>query len=282
MALGAHSIQARQTSESMDSIFAALAEAERKGNAVALATVVHVTGSVPRHEGAKMLVYLDGSTLGTIGGGEMESRVCAEALAALDERKPRTVHYQLSDPSDGDPGVCGGSAEIFIEPIRPSVTLLVVGAGHVGRAVVQLGKQLGFFVVVADDRSELCTPEMLPGADLYLVCAMSAIPERMRLDTQTYVVLATRNVDVDVEGLPALLAEPSAYIGVIGSRRRWLTTTEALAQRGVPRDAIARVRSPIGLELHAETPEEIAVSILAEVIMVRRGGTGESMGVPAR
>jgi xanthine dehydrogenase accessory factor len=271
-----------RSSESMDSIFAALAEAERKGNAVALATVVRVTGSVPRHEGAKMLIYPDGSTLGTVGGGEMESRVCAEAQSALAERTPRSVHYQLSDPSDGDPGVCGGSAEIFIEPIRPAVTLLVVGAGHVGKAVVQLGKQLGFFVVASDDRTELCTPQELPGADLYLACAMRDIPARIDLDAQTYIVLATRNVDVDVEGLPALLAEPSAYVGVIGSRRRWLTTAEALARRGIPGEAIARVRSPVGLELRAETPEEIAVSILAEVIMVRRGGTGESMGVPGR
>jgi xanthine dehydrogenase accessory factor len=146
----------------MDSIFSALAEAERNGIAVALATVVRVTGSVPRHEGAKMLVYPDGSTLGTIGGGEMESRVCAEALTALGERTPRTVHYQLSEPSEGDPGVCGGSADIFIEPIRPPVTLLVVGAGHVGRAVVQLGKQLGFYVVLSDDRAELSTPQPCP------------------------------------------------------------------------------------------------------------------------
>ncbi len=266
----------------MDSLFAALADAERKGNPVALATVVHVTGSVPRHEGAKMLVYPDGSTLGTVGGGEMESRVRSEAQAALAERKPRTVHYQLSDPGDGDPGVCGGSAEIFIEPIRPAVTLLVVGAGHVGRAVVKLGKQLGFFVVVSDDRIELCTPEEVPGADLYLACPMNEITARMGLDAQTYIVLATRNVDVDVDGLPTLLAGPSAYLGVIGSRRRWMTTAQALAGRGISSEAIARVRSPIGLELHAETPEEIAVSILAEVIMVRRGGTGESMGVPGR
>jgi len=266
----------------MDSIFAALSEAERKGRAVALATVVRVTGSVPRHEGAKMLIYPDGTTQGTIVGGEMESRVCAEAQAALRERKPRTVHYQLSDPDEGDPGVCGGTADVFIDPIRPLVTLLVVGAGHVGREVVRLGKQLGFFVAVSDDRAELCTPESLPGADLYLACPMSALPSHLTLDRDTYIVLTTRNVDVDLEGLPALMAEPSAYIGVIGSRRRWVTTAQALADRGVASDAIAGVHSPIGLELHAETPEEIAVSILAEVIMVRRGGSGDPMSSTAR
>ena len=264
----------------MDSLFAALAEADQKGIAVALATVVAVSGSVPRHVGAKMLVYADGSTLGTVGGGEMENRVCAEAADALRERKPRTVHYELSNPALGDPGQCGGTADIFIDPICPLVTLVVVGAGHVGRAVARLGKQLGFFVVVSDDRAELCTPEALPGADGYLVCAMRDIPSRWSLDRDTYVVLATRNVDVDVEGLPALLAVPTAYVGVIGSRRRWITTAQALAEHGTPAETIARVHSPIGLELHAETPEEIAVSILAEVIMVRRGGTGLSMSEP--
>jgi len=266
----------------MDNLFAALAEADRKGIAVALATVVAASGSVPRHVGAKMLIYADGSTLGTVGGGEMESRVCAEAADVLRQRTPRTVHYELSNPAEGDPGQCGGSADIFIDPIRPLVTLVVIGAGHVGRAVARLGKQLGFFVVVSDDRAELCTPEALPGADVYLVCPMREIPSRWSLDRDTFVVLATRNVEVDVEGLPALLAAPTAYVGVIGSKRRWITTSQALAEQGTPAEAIARVHSPIGLELHAETPEEIAVSILAEVIMVRRGGTGRSMGAPGQ
>jgi xanthine dehydrogenase accessory factor len=266
----------------MVSLFEALAEADRKGIAVALATVVAASGSVPRHAGSKMLIYPDGSTVGSVGGGEMESRVCSEAVEALRERKPRTVHYELSNPSEGDPGQCGGTADIFIDPIRPLVTLIVVGAGHVGRAVAVLGKQLGFFVVVSDDRAELCTPEALPGADAYLVCPMREIPERWSLDRDTYIVLATRNVEVDVEGLPALLARPTAYLGVIGSKRRWITTAQALTDGGTPKEAIARVHSPIGLELHAETPEEIAVSILAEVIMVRRGGTGLTMSVPFR
>ncbi len=266
----------------MLSLFEALAEADRKGIAVALATVVSAKGSVPRHAGSKMLIYPDGSTLGSVGGGEMESRVCSEAVEALREHQPRTVHYELSNPAEGDPGQCGGSADIFIDPIRPLVTLIVIGAGHVGRAVAILGKQLGFFVVVSDDRVEMCTPEAVPGADAYLACPMRDIPERWSLNTDTYIVLTTRNVDVDVEGLPALLATPTAYVGVIGSKRRWITTAQALAKGGTPDEAIARVRSPIGLELHAETPEEIAVSILAEVIMVRRGGTGYSMGAPGR
>lgn len=254
----------------MTTIFQALAEVERKNQAAALCLVVRSQGSTPRHTASKMLVYPDGSLLGTVGGGEMERRVIAEAMQALQDGKPRLLEYNLSDPNQGDPGVCGGQMEIFIEPVLPRPTLVVVGAGHVGKAVVHLAHWLGFRVIVSDDRPEFCTPEAVPEADEYYPLPFAELTRHVSIDRWTYVVLTTRSVDVDVTGLPAILDSPAAYIGVIGSRRRWATTREQLLAQGVADEKLQRVRSPMGLNLHAETPEEIAVSILAEIIQVMR------------
>jgi xanthine dehydrogenase accessory factor len=259
------------------SLFESLAELERGGGRGALATVIRVRGSVPRHVSAKMLVYPSGRIEGTVGGGEMERRVIAEALEVIARGEARIIRYTLSDPKEGDPGVCGGEVEVFVEPIRARPTLVVIGGGHVGKAVAHLAHWLGFRVAVSDDRPEFARAEAAPEADLYLACPLSDLPKRMTIDDQTYLVLTTRGVQIDVDGLPALLETPAAYIGVIGSRRRWEMCAQQLRELGVPEEKIGRITSPMGLELNAETPEEIAVSILAEIIQLRRGGTGKSM-----
>ncbi|UCF62143.1 MAG: XdhC family protein [Anaerolineaceae bacterium] len=258
-------------------IFERLADLERKGETVAIATVIRAQGSVPRHEGSKMLIYPGGGIEGTIGGGELESRVIEEALQVLKDGKPRILHYAFRDPEEGDVGVCGGEMEVFVEALRPSSTLVVVGGGHVGKAVAHLASWLGFRVVVSDDRPEYASSQAVPDADEYIHCELGQLPEKMKIHEETYLVLTTRGVDVDVDGLPKLLDTPAAYIGVIGSRRRWETTAKELIERGVPKEKIARVISPIGLEINAETPEEIAVSILAQIVMLHRGGTGKPM-----
>ncbi len=262
----------------MPSLFATLSEIEQSDEPAALATIIRARGSVPRHPGSKMIVYPDGRVVGTIGGGEMESRVVAEAKAALAEGRPRVMRYSLVDPKAGDPGVCGGEVEIFVEPLSSAPTVLVVGAGHVGRAVAHLAKWLGFRVVVSDDRPEYANEEWAPGADRYLTVPIADIPHSMDIRPDTYLVLTTRNMGLDVAGLPALLETPAGYIGVIGSRRRWATAVQQLTAKGIPPERLAQVHSPMGLELNAETPEEIAVSILAEIIRVRNGGSGEAMG----
>ncbi len=257
--------------------YTTLAELEQRGQSAALCTIVRARGSVPRHVGSKLLVYADGRQAGTIGGGEMESRVVEAARAALADGQPRLVHYQLADPQAGDPGVCGGEVDVFVEPVRPAPTLLVIGAGHVGRALVHLGRWLGFRVALSDDRAELCTPEAAPGADQYLPVPMDELARAFPFHAETYIVMPTRGVPLDVAGLPHLLAVPHAYLGVIGSRRRWATAVQELTARGVPAEQLARVHAPMGLELNAETPEEIALSVLAEIVALRRGGSGRPM-----
>ncbi len=261
----------------MPTIYQALSDLEKNNQPAALCTVIKSEGSTPRHVGSKMLVYPDGTFIGTVGGGDLEHRVLDEAWMAISEGKPRFLHYNMADPSRGDPGVCGGQVEVFVEPILPAPTLVVIGAGHVGKAVVHLAKWLGFRVVVSDDRAEFCTPEVTPGADEYIPVEMGKLADSLKISNRTYLVVTSRGSSVDALGLPPLLSSEAAYIGVIGSKRRWATTAKALKENGVTDHLIARVHSPMGLELQAETPEEIAVSIMAEVLMVRDQGTGKPM-----
>jgi len=243
-----------------------LNEALERGESVVLCTIVNTKGSVPRHAGAKMLVYSDGRFEGTVGGGEVENRVLAEAMASFQDGKTRFLTYDMIDPERGDAGICGGVVTVFVEPFLKLPTIVVIGAGHVGRPIVHLAKWLGFRVVVSDDREELCTPEETPGADRYLPIPMSQIPAQMNLDSRTYLVLVTRGSEVDIEGLPALLETNVPYIGLIGSKRRWAHTQEKLIEQGISKEDLGRVKSPIGIFIHAETPNEIAISILAEII----------------
>ena len=243
-------------------VYEALLESHASGEGGTLCTVVKAVGSVPRHEGAKMLVKPDGGIVGTIGGGEMESRVIADALDVLDKGQPRTVHYELVDPTSGDPGVCGGQMDIFLEPIVSDATLLVIGCGHVGKTLAQLAHWLGWRVVVSDDREEFCNPDNIPEADEYLPMPSAEIADHFKITDQTYIAAVTRGVPFDIALLPALLESPAAYIGVMGSKRRWITTYKQMLEQGIDQEQLARVHAPLGLELNAESPETAPYSIV--------------------
>jgi len=248
-----------------------LLAAVEAGEAVVLATVIDTSRSVPRHAGSKMLVRRDGTTAGSVGGGEMEARVIRESLGALLDGRPRLVHYDLLDPRNGDPGVCGGEVHLYLEPYMPNPTVFVIGCGHVGKAVTDLAHWLGYRVVAYDDRSDAITEEALPHADVRLTGAVADALAACPITDETHVIVVTRNMGLDLELVPQLLATPARSIGVMGSQRRWATTRAELVNRGLAAEQLDRVLSPIGVELNAETPEEIAVSILAEVVGIRRG-----------
>ncbi len=258
-------------------IYEEVVELQRNGIRGALCTILESHGSVPRHTGSKMLVKENGSLIGSIGGGEIENRVIKEAKLAMLDGKPRRLEYKLVNPAAGDPGICGGTAEVYVEPILPDPMVLVIGGGHVGKAVVHLAKWLGFRVVLSDDRPEYCNPEMVPEADEYVVCPMSEIPEHVQINQQTYMILTTRGVPIDTPGMPFLMATNPAYLGVIGSKRRWIATRKNLLAAGISEETLNMVTSPIGIELKAETPEEIALSIMAEVLMIKTGASGQRM-----
>ncbi|MCP3992384.1 MAG: XdhC family protein [Actinomycetia bacterium] len=246
------------------SILIELLAAQEARTPVVLAIVVDTKHSVPRRAGSKMLVYGDGTISGTVGGGEMETRVVAEGLEAMVDRKPRRLTYPLVDPAAGDPGVCGGEVELYLEPHMPQTTIYVIGTGHVGQAVVELATWLGYRVVAWDDRPALA--EAVEAAHTTMTGPIAEAIEIEPIDEHTMVIMATRNVQLDTELLPKLLATPTPYVGLMGSTRRWDTTRKRLLDAGISEADLDRVNAPIGIEIQAETPAEIAVSILAEVI----------------
>jgi xanthine dehydrogenase accessory factor len=255
------------------SIWKLIADLERKNEPGVLCTIIHSQGSTPRHAGSKMLVYADGSFTGSVGGGELEDRTIQAALESIQDGKPRRLEYNMVDPEQGDPGVCGGQVEVYLEPIIPKPTLIVVGAGHVGREVAHLADRLDFRVVVSDDREEFCDSKLIPEADEFFPIPFEKLTDQIEITPWTYLVLTTRSVDIDVPGLPMVLDSPAAYIGIIGSKRRWETTRSQLKELGISAEKFDRVRSPMGIEIQAETPQEIAVSIMAEIIRLRRGNS---------
>jgi xanthine dehydrogenase accessory factor len=217
-----------------------------------------------------MVVYRNGRTSGTIGGGELESFVVSKALETIEMGEPRLVKYPQSKTVGGD--VSGRRVEVYVEPLFPQATILVFGLGHVGKAVAQLAKFLGFHVVVSDDREGFAISEEVPHADIYHTGPFSQLLDKFEIDSQTFVVLTTRSVEVDIALLPGLLESSAAYIGVIGSKQRWETTRQQLLEAGIKEKELSRVVSPIGIQIKAETPEEIALSIMAEIVMQHRGG----------
>ena len=241
------------------------------GTPVVLATVVSTKRSVPRHAGTKMLVYGDGRLVGTVGGGALESRVIDEARDALRTGKTKLLEYELLDPGRGDPGLCGGEVQIYLEPYMPTPTVLVVGAGHVGRAVIDLAHWLGYRTVIADDRDERLTDGDMPNADVRLNGPVADALAGFEMTAETSVVVVSRDVGIDVEAITHLIESPLRYLGLMGSSRRWKTVRERLIAGGIDEVALDRIDVPIGIDLGAETVEEIAVSILGAVIRAQRG-----------
>jgi xanthine dehydrogenase accessory factor len=270
------------------SVLHELVAAVDAGEPVVLATVVGTCHSVPRHAGSKMLVRPGGRHCGSVGGGAVEARVVADALEVLAAEEPRLVHYDLSGagPGPGDAGLapCGGELTVYLEPHIPPPTVLVVGCGHVGRAVADLAHWLGFRVIAADSRAEVVTPDRLPGADLRLAGPVEDVARQVPITAATSIVVTTSSVEADAAALPLLLVSPAGYIGVLGSRRRWQATCRELVARGLPEDALGRVKTPAGLDLGGETPREIALAVMAEIVALRHhgaAGQGRHDRVPA-
>lgn len=253
----------------MTEIFNTMIDALKNQKPVALCVVIETKGAVPRHAGSKMLVYSDGTTEGTVGGGGVEQKTIDTALQSLRDGKPRVIAYTLDEKDHNAVGICGGDVTVYIEPQMTQPILLILGAGHVGRSVAKFAQLLDFRVIVSDDRAELCTPDWIPGQVEFLPILMEEIPDHLEITPQTFIVGVTRGSDVDVAGLPRLLETEPAYFGMIGSLKRWAHTREVLRERGVTPEMLARVKSPIGIDIEAETPDEIAISILAEVIAKR-------------
>jgi xanthine dehydrogenase accessory factor len=253
-------------------VFGAVAEALDRGESAALVTIVATTGSTPQRVGAKMLVFASGRTVGTIGGGCYENDAFWKAREAITARRPQLVHYELSDDFAQETGlVCGGQMDVYIEPIEPSPELYVIGAGHVGTHLAHLAQEVGFQVHVVDDREKFANRERFPSATEVLAEDIPTWLARTSLPPNAFVVIVTRGHTNDLEALRGLAPRDLRYLGLIGSRAKVARIYEALRADGMDVEHLKRVHAPIGLDIGAVTPQEIAVSILAELIAVKHG-----------
>jgi xanthine dehydrogenase accessory factor len=253
-------------------VFAALADALQRGEEVALVTITSSTGSTPQRVGAKMLVFADGRTVGTIGGGCYENDAFWKAREAIAARRPQTVKYELTDDFAEESGlICGGQMEVFIEPVEPAPDLYVFGAGHVGACLARMAHETGFRVHVVDDREKFASADRFPAG---VEVVVNDIPEWLGttdLPATAYAVIVTRGHRHDLDVLRALAPRKLRYLGLIGSRAKVRRIFDALLDDGIAADALRPVHAPIGLDIGAITPQEIAVSILAELIAVKHG-----------
>jgi len=253
-------------------VFAAVASALDRGEPAALVTIVSTTGSTPQRVGAKMLVFGDGRQVGTIGGGCYENDAFWKAREAITNRRPQLVHYELDDDFAQETGlICGGQMSVYIEPIEPAPELYVVGAGHVGYHLANLAHEVGFRVHVVDDREKFASRERFPNAVEVVAEEIPAWIERTPLPQHAYVVIVTRGHTNDLEALRALAPRDLRYLGLIGSRAKVARIYDQLVADNIPPNVLKQVHAPIGLDIGAVTPQEIAVSILAELIAVKHG-----------
>ena len=258
-------------------VFAALNEALQRGDEVALVTIVSSTGSTPQRVGAKMLVYADGRTVGTIGGGCYENEAFWKAREAITTRKPLKLKFDLNDDFAQETGlVCGGQMEVFVEPVEPSPELYIFGAGHVGYFVGKMAHEVGFHVHVVDDREKFANTERFGEGIQVVVDHIPTWLETHQLPPTAYAVVVTRGHTHDLDAMRVLAGAKSLrYVGLIGSKAKVKRIFDALMDEGTSADALKGIHAPIGLDIGAITPQEIAVSIVAELIAVKHGKISE-------
>ena len=247
-------------------IFEEALELERTGKPGVLATLVDVGGSTPRHDVARMIIRGDGTTMGTVGGGQMEHQVVQKATEVIAAGVPTMFETTLSAVGM----ICGGKVRVMLEPLGASPKMVLFGGGHVAADVAPIAAQCGFKVAVVDDRPEWASTERFPMASQLV---HSFDPEEwgpLNLGNSSYCVVVTRGHEHDFEVVRALLGLDLAYLGMIGSSRKVAKTRERLAESGIAPEVLETLHSPIGVPINSETPAEIAVSIMAEIIDVRR------------
>ncbi len=260
-------------------ILAEVIAAREGGRAVVLATVIQAPSDATLPVGAKLLLRQDGSTLGSLGGGPLEEAVLADGREALGRHAVQSPFYAAdgSRLTRREAESASGGYQVMLEAHEPPAALLIVGGGHIGKALATIGDLCGFSVVVVDDRPEYGNAERFPEADRVICGDFAEALREFPIDANTYIVTVTRGHRHDETALRQVAESPAAYVGMIGSRRRVGAVLQHLIDDGLDPEAVRRVHTPIGLDIGAETPEEIAVAIMAEVIQARRGGSARPM-----
>ena len=257
-------------------LFEEIVKMRRAGQRGALATIVHTNGSIPSYESSRMLVREDGSLAGTIGGGCVEAEVWAAAKEVMNNEAPRKMVFNLNHEASYDNGlICGGTVEIFVEPILPQPMLYLFGGGHVSMAVAKAANAAGFAIGVVDDREAFANPQRFPAAQEVFTSYEDAFA-KIQPNASTYLVIVTRGHKEDMRVLAWAARTEARYVGMIGSKRKVLSVYKALEKEGYKPEEFERIYAPMGLEIGALSPEEIAISIVAELIAVRRNAAASA------
>jgi xanthine dehydrogenase accessory factor len=252
-------------------IFDELVRLRRLGQKSALATIVQVNGSIPSFESAKMLVREDGTFVGTIGGGCVEADVWTAAREVMETEKPKHLTFSLGQDAAYDEGlICGGQLNVFVEPVIPQPRAFIFGAGHISKSLSKVAKLAGFETVIIDNRDAFANTERFPEADEVFAEEYEDVFPKLSIHSTSYIVIVTRGHRDDMRVLRWAVDTPAKYIAMIGSKRKTISVVHELEREGLKREAFERIFAPMGLEIGAVTPEEIAVSVVAEMIAVRR------------
>jgi xanthine dehydrogenase accessory factor len=252
-------------------IYEEIVKLRQEGRRGAVATIVNVRGSIPSFETAKMLVRDDGSIVGTIGGGCVEAEIWQAAREVMESEKPRTLTFNLNQDPKYDSGlVCGGTLDVFVEPVLPPASLYIFGAGHISVNLYKIAANAGFDVTVVDDRETYANRERFPNAKEVVAEDFDKALARLAPSESSYLVIVTRGHRDDMRVLRWAVQTPARYVGMIGSKRKTITIFQELTKEGLAPELFERVHAPVGLDIGAITPEEIAVAITAELIAARR------------
>ena len=252
-------------------VYEEIVRLRRLGQKCAVATIVQVNGSIPSYESAKMLVREDGSMLGTIGGGCVEAEVWTAAREVIDSEKPKHLTFSLGQDAAYDSGlICGGQLNIFVEPVIPQPRAYIFGGGHVSKSISKVASLAGFATIIVDDREAFANKDRFPEAEETYSEEYESVFPKLPVSSTSYLVIVTRGHRDDMRVLRWAVQTPAKYIAMIGSKRKTISVVHELEKEGFPRSAFENIFAPMGLEIGAESPEEIAISVVAEMIAVRR------------
>ncbi len=253
-------------------VYSELVRLRGLGQRCALATIVDVRGSIPSYESAKLLVREDGSMVGTIGGGCVEAEVWNAAREVLETEKPRRLTFNLGQDAAYDNGlICGGQLEVFVEPVLPVPRAYIFGAGHISKSLSKVATLAGFAAVIVDNRDSFANRERFPDAEEVHAAEYEEVFPQLAINENSYIIIVTRGHRDDMRVLQLAISTPARYIAMIGSKRKVLNVIRELEKQGIPRAAFEKIHAPMGLDIGAISPEEIAISVAAEMIAVRRG-----------
>ena len=255
----------------MADLYQEIVKLRRNGSQGALATIVQHLGSTPRKDNAKMLIRDDGSSFGSVGGGCVEAEIWSKAQEVIRSGRATLLSYAMTDEdAEKDGLICGGTVEIFIEPILSNPQLIIMGAGHLGQAIARWAGPLGFEVCVLDDRDSFASEDRFPDADRLIVDSFDSGLKQLKIRKGSFILVVTRGHRHDQMATESAIQTEARYVGLVGSRRKIKIIVENLLEKGLPPDSFHRLYAPIGLDIGSETPEEIAVSVMAELIALRK------------